>query len=234
LKDSPIQIGSIDLQDFEVPPSIRFGGRQRLAVHILSNGQRVVERLGPEDGDIVFEGKFSGPNAESRARLFDNMRLSGEVVPLTWASFRRTVVVKSFVASYQSPWWIPYRATCTVVYQSGTTPGLAPLVAALISTDLSSAGRSASGSGIDLSALQTSLSAPNALTTGTADQTQAALAVASTLGALNAGITRYSAQLSSQPQEIAATVNAAGSLASAVNTRCYVGRIGTNLTSSGN
>lgn len=244
MKDSPIQIGSIDLQSFEVPPSIRFGGRHRLAVHILSNGQRVVERLGPEDGDIVFEGTFSGPNAEARARLFDNLRLSGEIVWLTWASFRRSVVVKSFVANYHSPWWIPYHATCTVVYQAGTTPSLISAVGDLISSDLSSAALAVTGSGSGFSALQKSLSSPNALITGTADQMQAIASVETTLGALDLEIAQYSDSLISRsasarnpgvhPQEFATMVDSAGLLASTVNVRSYIGRIGANLTGIGN
>ena len=244
MKDSPIQIGSIDLQSFEVPPSIRFGGRHRLAVHILSNGQRVVERLGPEDGDIVFEGTFSGPNAEARAKLFDNLRLSGEIVWLTWASFRRRVVVKSFVANYHSPWWIPYHATCTVVYQAGTTPSLISVVGDLISSDLNSASLAVTGSGIGFSALQTSLSSPNALITGTSDQMQAVASVGATLGALDLDVAQHSAVLTSpsasagnpavHPQEFAATVDSAGLLATTVIARSYIGRIRANLTGIGN
>jgi hypothetical protein len=75
-----MRLGSIDLQDFEVPQSVRFGGRHRLNVHVLAGGRRIVERLGPDDTEIQFRGTFSGPAAESRARAFDNVRLSGEIV----------------------------------------------------------------------------------------------------------------------------------------------------------
>lgn len=244
MKDSPIQIGSIDLQDFEVPPSIRFGGRHRLAVHMLSNGKRVVERLGPEDGDIVFAGTFSGPNAESRVRLFDTLRVSGEMVWLTWASFRRRVVVKSFAASYHSPWWIPYHVVCTVVHQSGAASPLTSALGALISADFSSALAAAAGSGIDLAFLPKSLSGQNALVTGTAEQMQLLVAVGASLDALDHEIAKKSAGLTSPPapnnrrdtnnEEFATTVDQAGYLASAVAIRSYIGRIGRYLNRVGN
>jgi len=101
LQKSPIQLGSINLQDFEIPQTLRFGGRHRLTVHSLANGRRIVERLGPDDDEIRFQGSFSGPTAEGRARAVDNLRLSGEIVWLTWESFRRLTIVKSFTADYQ-------------------------------------------------------------------------------------------------------------------------------------
>ena len=94
MTNSPIQIGPINLQDFEVPTSVRFGGRQRLAVHRLAGGHRIVEKLGPDDDEITFKGTFSGPNAKSRVRTFDDLRLSGAIVWLTWESFKRRVVVR--------------------------------------------------------------------------------------------------------------------------------------------
>src|ERR1700722_8425959 len=112
-----MRLGSIDLQDFEVPQSVRFGGRHRLNVHVLAGGRRIVERLGPDDTEIQFRGTFSGPAAESRARAFDNVRLSGEIVWLTWDSFRRQVIIKSFIADYHSPWWISYQISCVVAHQ---------------------------------------------------------------------------------------------------------------------
>jgi hypothetical protein len=117
-----------------------------LAVHNLAGGRRVVERLGPDDGEVTFEGTFSGSNAEARVRALDNLRLSGEVVWLTWESFRRLVVVKSFVAEYHSPWWIPYKISCVVFQQSFATSSQASTLSALISADLGNAVSAVAGS----------------------------------------------------------------------------------------
>jgi hypothetical protein len=244
LQDSPIQIGAIGLQGFEIPSSVRFGGRYRLAVHNLSGGRRIVERLGPDDGEISFQGTFSGPNAEARVRAFDSLRLSGDIVWLTWGSFRHRVVVKSFVAEYRSPWWIPYKVSCVVAHQAAVAAAQTSTLSALISADLGNALSSVSNSTISLASLQTALSSTNALVSGTSDQVQAVAAVGAALDVINSQITTQSQQLiapidaSTDPnsfsQALATTVNSAGLLATAVNAGCYVGRIGTNLNGSGN
>jgi hypothetical protein len=239
LLNSPIQLGSISLQDFEIPQSVRFGGRHRLAIHALVGGQRIVERLGPDDDDIQFQGIFSGPNAESRANAFDDLRLSGEIVWLTWESFRRRVIVGSFSAEYQSPWWIPYRIRCTVVNQRRNTPAQQASLAAILSADLSTALIYAAGSSLSLTSLQAAMSSPNALTAGSWDQTVAIAQADSVVQGVSGQIDQQSSQLTSSFPSDAGTselsdtylskVGSAGSLAAAVNVRSYIGRIGMNI-----
>ena len=239
LQNSRIRLGSIDLHDFEVPQAIRFGGRQRLAVHALAGGKRIVERLGPDDDDIRFRGTFSGSTAEARALAFDNLRLSGEIVWLTWESFRRQVVVKSFVADYLSPWWIHYDIACVVVHQTQTVPASVTGVAAALAAGLSSALTMVPGSDISLLALQAALSRANASTTGTADHRQAIEMVESQMSAIDGQIARQSAGLgtgfssgtdcAALSRDYTSNVNYAHSLAAAVNIRNYVGRIGAIL-----
>jgi hypothetical protein len=243
LRDSPIQIGALSLRGFEVPSSVRFGGRHRLAIHNLAGGRRVVERLGPDDSEISFHGTFSGPNAAARVRAFDTLRLSGEIVWLTWDSFRRRVVVKTFVAEYHSPWWIPYRVSCLVVHQSGVAMAGVSTLSALLSDNLNAASAAIAGSIISLDPLRTALLSENAMTTGTSDQARAVVTVGTTLGAINAQIALRSAlvcapigaRADSQGlcRQLASTVSSAGLLASAVNARSYVGRIATLLNGSG-
>jgi hypothetical protein len=244
VQNSPIQIGSISLQGFEIPSSVRFGGRYRLVVHNLAGGRRVVERLGPDDGEITFQGTFSGNYAEARVRAFDNLRLSGAIVWLNWESFRRRVVVKSFVANYHNPWWIPYQVSCVVVHQTGAAAASTASLSAIVSADWASASAAIAGSAISLTPLQTALSATNALTTGTSDQLAAAAAIGSTLGTINSEVTLQSANLaelsgatgdpSGYGQTLLAAVGSAGALAAAVNAGSYIGRIGTNLNVPGN
>ena len=217
MKDSPIQIGSINLQNFEVPPSIRFGGRHRLAVHLLSSGRRVVERLGPEDGEIVFRGTFSGADAEARVQMFDNLRLSGEIVWLTWESFRRRVVVKSFVVDYHSPWWIFYQVHCTVVHQAGVPAPHTSILRTLVSADLSSALSAATGSALQLSPLTSSFSRPNTWIAGTSDQSHATDAVRSTLATIDGEIARQSSFLVNPTDHGRITDPQADAMAATVN-----------------
>jgi hypothetical protein len=152
-------------------------------------------------------------------------------------------VVKSFVADYHSPWWIPYKVSCIVVHQTGVVAAQISILSALVSADLGCALSAVAGSAISLTSLQTALSGTNALTRGTSDQAQAVAAVGATLATINSQITLQSAQLvapvgangdpGSFSQTLADTVSRAGSLAAAVNAGSYVGRIGTNLNGSG-
>ncbi len=239
---SPIQVGSISLEGFEIPQSVRFGGRHRLAVHNLSGGRRVLERLGPDDGEIAFQGIFSGPNAEERVRAFDDLRLSGEIVWLTWETFRRRVVVKSFLADYHSPWWIPYKVSCLVAYQSGVATTKST-VSALISSDLGNALAAIAGAGLSVGSLQSALSATNALTTGTVNNLQAVGAVGTTLGFIDGQIDQQSTIVATavtpnaDPAILCSTFSSmargAGLLAASVNARSYVGRIGRILDGAG-
>jgi len=236
---SPIQIGSISLQGFEVPASVRFGGRQRLVVHNLAGGQRFVERLGPDDGELAFQGTFSGPNAQARVRAFDNLRLSGAIVWLSWETFRRPVVVKSFIADYHSPWWIPYTVSCVVTHQTGVGREQASTGFSLVAADLQSAALANGGSTVSLSQLQTAISQPNALTVGTSNQAQAIAAVGAALDSVSGQIALQSSLLigiepeDSDPENlslaIASVVTSAGLLAGAVAAGSYIGRIGATL-----
>jgi hypothetical protein len=243
MQQSPIQIGSINLQNFEVPPSVRFGGRYRVASHTLAGGTRILERLGPDDGDIQFRGTFSGPHAEARMRAINHLRLTGEVVWLTWESFRYQVIVKSFLADYHSPWWISYQIGCLVAHQDGAADLRSLALSALVTADLAEAVAAASGTMIQLGSLQTALSATNASTAGTSDQSQAIAAVATSQASIGLQIAAQSATLaapfgtgapaSGYGPSLQRAVAAAGTLAAAVNAKAYVGRIGSRLSASG-
>jgi hypothetical protein len=148
-------------------------------------------------------------------------------------------IVKSFTADYHSPWWIPYQVSCVVVHQTGIVSSQGPSLAGLVSADLSRALSAAAGSTISLTSLQTALSAANALTTGTADQTNAAATIGSTLAVIKNQIDKQSATLvtaipagtdpADMAQLFASTVNSAASLAAVANVGSYVGRIGANV-----
>ena len=108
-------IGPVLLEAFELPAQVGWGGRQRLAVHRLPGGRRVIDAMGRDDADIAWTGVFSGSDAVFRARAIDLMRVGGRVWPLTWDSFFYSVVVSRFEANYERANWIPYRMTCTVL-----------------------------------------------------------------------------------------------------------------------
>jgi hypothetical protein len=243
VQGSPIQIGAINLHGFEVPQKLRFGGQYKVVVHKLSGGARVLEPIGPDDGDIQFEGTFSGSQAAARARAIDGLRLSGEIVWLSWESFRYQVIVKTFLADYHSPWWIPYKVSCLVASQPGANSALSMALGTLVTADVANAMAAASGTPIQLGSLQVAMLADNALTSATVAQSQALAALASSQIAITKQLNHQSAivasplgagvPISAFGQSLNNTVAAAGALAAAVNTSSYVGRIVRRLNSTG-
>jgi hypothetical protein len=151
-------------------------------------------------------------------------------------------VVRSFVAEYHSPWWIPYKVSCLVAYQSGVTAGKST-VSAFISSDLGNALAAIAGSTISITSLQSALSATNAMTTGTTNNLQAMAAVGTTLAVFDGQVDQQSAVVNaprasngdsaSLSQTFTSMVSGAGLLAAAVNARSYVGRIGRSLNGTG-
>ncbi len=108
-------VGPLLLQGFELPPSIAWGGRQRVAVHHMPGGRRVLDSMGRDDAEISWSGIFTGSGAGLRARMLDLMRADGSVWPLAWDSFFYSVVVSRFAAEFERENWIPYSIACTVL-----------------------------------------------------------------------------------------------------------------------
>ena len=118
-------LGPVVFQGFEVPEHIQFGGRQRLVVHALPGGGRVIDALGAEEGPIAWTGVFSGPGAAVRVRTLERLRRDGAALPLAWSGWRYTVVIETFQAVAVNPAWIPYRLRLLVVSASEqVVPGL--------------------------------------------------------------------------------------------------------------
>jgi len=112
---SPPILGPVAFQGFEVPERITLGGKQRLAVHTLPGGARIVDAMGPDDGELAWSGMISGTDAVERVRQLDGLRRAGQALPLGWDGWRFTVIISRFEADCASPWWVPYRVSCTVL-----------------------------------------------------------------------------------------------------------------------
>lgn len=239
MSDTVLLLGPVAFQDFEIPERVRFGGAQRLAVHRLPGGVRVIDALGRDDAAVGWEGIFSGPDATDRARLLDLLRAEGGVLGLTWDVFFYSVVIASFEADYRHGWWIPYRISCTVLRdeaQALTTEAVTLAVGAV--ADLASATTYATSAGVDLSAASTALGVSGATTLGGAAYTGAVTAVAAAQGQVSTGITAADASLGafSLPGTAADGVTAlgsatqsAGQLAVLSAAQGYVNRTAVNL-----
>ena len=221
-------LGPISFRDFEVSGGVRFGGRQRVVVHPLFGGGRVVDILGRDDAEIQLEGIFSGADATLRARLLDELRSSGVRVALSWDIFFYTVIVREFKANYQNALWIPYFTRCTVLRDEAVAviPHIVP-VAATVADDVATAIAGALQAGLALN-----FGAPS---TPTAPELAVAQSqVGSALAAAEVGWTPsaidFAASASAGVTALTAAATASGGLAQLSAASGYIGRALTNVS----
>jgi hypothetical protein len=245
MPDTVLLLGPVVFQEFEVPSGINFGGRQRLALHRLPGGARIIDALGRDDAQIAFSGIFSGSDATLRARSLDELRASGLTLPLTWDVFFYTVVISDFHADYRNNWWIPYRITCTVLRDEASALVL-PLVslATAALADIGNAASDALNAGFDLSPLQAALGAPGATLRGTAAYSAAQFSLSAARSSMDASIGAADTALAgvdltnaNSPDVGAARLLEATSIAeqlgSLTSARSYISRAAVNLTNAG-
>ena len=228
MSDFSLTLGPVAFAGFEIPSSITLGGRQRLAIHKLPGGLRIIDALGPDPADLAWSAIFTGPDAADRARLLDAIRVAGLPLLLTWDAFLYTVIVQSFEADYRSPWWIPYRLTCAVLRDEAaalvtSTVALASDLAPDLASDLATAGTFAAPAAL-------ALAATGATTAGTAAYTTAT-------AALNANVTSLDSQIATAEPAIQATTvpaaaTACGLLAQLTAARAYIARAARNLSNA--
>ena len=240
MSDIVLLLGPIIFKDFEVPAGINFGGTQRLAIHRLPGGTRVIDSLGRNDADLSFVGIFTGSDATLRARAIDELRSLGLPLPLTWDVFFYSVVIDSFQADYLNSTWIPYRISCTVIRDEASA--LIETAASLaISTlaDVSSAVALAAAGNVDLSNAQSALATSGAITSGTAAFSSAQSSISGAQVDLATGLAASTASLSIANLDSASTADAgiasmrqatdaAGQLSQITQARSYIGRAAIN------
>ena len=219
-------LGPVAFEGFELPPQISFGGRQRLVVHTLPGGVRVIDAMGRDDADISWSGAFAGADAADRARLLDLLRAEGGTLSLAWDAFCYLVVIDTFEAEYQHVNWIPYRIACKVIADQTQPPinAIASLATSLVS-DLTAA-----ASGVDVTAALAAVS--GALSPGSAAFAAAVASVTSVQAQITGGIASAGASLMVAPDPGTAAT-AAGSLATLADANGYVGRALVNLDDAG-
>ena len=244
MTDTVLLLGPIAFTDFEVPAGITFGGSQRIAIHRLPGGARVIDTLGRDDATLTFSGIFTGTNATLRARAIDELRALGLPLPLTWDIFYYSVVIDRFQADYQNSHWIPYRISCTVIRdEAAAIVESAISIATAALSDIGSALASAGMAGIDLSNTQTVMSAPDATTNGTAAFATTRSSLAEAQSTLDTSLTASEASLSSAGLSSATTANgaiaslsqatdAAGRLSQITRSQSYLGRAAINLANA--
>ena len=150
----------------EIPESIEAGGEQRLSVHELVGGGRMIDAMGRSDQPMDWGGMFLGSTAMDRARYLDGLRIGGVPQRLSFSAFTYIVLVRRFSFVFQREYQIPYRISCEVV-QDLTTPVTVPVdppIDDLVNADATTASALSSAVGdsalaVKMSALQTAISA---------------------------------------------------------------------------
>ncbi|MDR3718392.1 MAG: hypothetical protein P4K98_06290 [Bryobacteraceae bacterium] len=230
--NTSLLLGTVEFRDFEVPERVSWGGRQRLSVHRLPGGGRVIDALGRDDADISWSGVFTGEDATARVRQMDLMRISGAAWPLTWDWFYYTVVISKFEVEYQSQNWIPYRVVCTVV-RDEVDPILETAVglAIQISGDLLAA--AGFETDVDLSAATGAMSDADSVAPGSAAYLEATGAVDNVATAMDGQLaatgTAVAASRISSAYDMVSIDSATGLLAATAAARGYVLRARANL-----
>jgi hypothetical protein len=148
MADDVLSLGGIVFDNFSPPREMMSGGNQAMVVHKLPGGSRVIDTLGPDEADIVWNGFFFGDTAYQTALALDAMRSAGQVLPLIWGGQFRSVILSNFIYKVRRmPVWVLYSVTCTVYQnpQNGNVQSSAPTsIDGLVSTDLSTAAGAAS------------------------------------------------------------------------------------------
>lgn len=225
-------LGTVLFRNFELPEQIAWGGAQRLHVHKLPGGGRVIDAMGRDDGEIVWSGTFSGPDAGQRARLVDLLRSNGDAVALTWDRFFYSVYIAQFHAEYAQANWIPYRIVCSVLRdEAAATTGGVISVATDIAADLATADGFASG--VDLTQAIALTGVANAVTRGTASYTAAgaslALAASRISTSLAVNEATFGASAAGATMNIGQITALCGEQSGLVDAQSYVRRAQANL-----
>ena len=113
--DTTVNLGPFQFALFEIPEKVSWGGSQRIAVHELVGGQRVLDAMGRSDRPLVWSGLFMGQNATERARFLDTMRAQGLPQTLTFGQLAYSVLIKQFEPNYERFYQIPYRIELEVI-----------------------------------------------------------------------------------------------------------------------
>lgn len=156
-----LMLGPVAMSGIMTDDVLPWGGSQRMAVHKLPGGARVIDVMGRDDADLAWRGYLEGPLAMPSALAIDALRIGGQVQTLTWDVQSFNVVVAEFIADYRYTSWIPYRIRCVVLADNSANATTAqPSLASSVMGDISSAlGVNLPSSSAIISGLQTAQTA---------------------------------------------------------------------------
>ncbi|MGC5748403.1 hypothetical protein J4P41_07150 [Gluconobacter sp. NFX36] len=114
--NTTFSLGTITLEEVEVPEALRVGGANTLIVHQLPGGDRIIDEGGNDPARITLAGRFQGANALARARTIEQMRNEGGTYPFRAINSLWKVKIRAYAYTYtQKGYFIPYEMELEVV-----------------------------------------------------------------------------------------------------------------------
>ena len=110
-----LKLGDFTFTNMGIPNKIPLGGEQRLVIHELVGGTRIVDAMGKSFDPIKWTGLLMGTDALANAKFLDQVRKQGKALPLFWSSLNYTVIIQQFLFDYEREYQIPYIITCVVI-----------------------------------------------------------------------------------------------------------------------
>jgi hypothetical protein len=227
-----VVLGDFAFGGFEVPETISIPGNQAMTVHKLPGGERVIDVLGDDPGEISWSGIIIDGDPASRAQQLETMRAAGAPLPLQWGTFFYTVVIRSFQAKVMYS-RVGYDISCTVLQNEATAqqasdPSLTDAVGGDIGSALASAPAALSSA---LATAQTGVAALGRLIPGSPLLAQAS----ATLGAANGSLQSLATSSGNligavtSGAALSSIASNAGTMAQSLQSAAFVGRSLRNL-----
>jgi len=113
--DTVVTLGGYTFSSWGVPEHISGGGKQRLAVHRLIGGARVIDVMGWDAGQIQFSGRLRGAGADIDIRLLETLARSGVPAIFSYWTNRYQVLVASLTWQFERYYEITYKIVLEVL-----------------------------------------------------------------------------------------------------------------------
>lgn len=230
-----VVLGDFVFDGFEVPEYVSTPGRQALVVHKLPGGERVIDLLGDDPGEITWAGVMLDSEPYSRAQQLEQMRIDAQPLALQFGSWFYTVFVSSLDLrpAYSR---VAYSISCTVLRNeasadNSTSETTDDLVSSDVATAVTDAPAEAASA---LTTAQTALASVGSLIPGSAAIGQATAILGTASSALSAVSASAGGIISglnglASATDLTSAVAAADNLAHSTVSLAYVGRAVKNL-----
>ena len=103
--NSVLRLGAVIFEEDEHPSEISFPGTQMLATHQYIGGNRDVQVLGPQPGDVEWTGFLWEDRLAGRIATLAGYRRDGSEQQIQYLGESYFGIVKEFTPTYYSPYF---------------------------------------------------------------------------------------------------------------------------------